>query len=154
MAYEVQKAHWHALFGYNSPHLPLGTSPEEETLYDESTGLVVGTVGDAHEFSETLDPEHSDAPKRRTRKKSATPVNSHDPSQEDLENTPGPSSLVTPDPLIEEIETSQNEYKEDLVDPEQLESVETSQNEYRDDTPEDYVEAHDSENSPQETENT
>ena len=56
MPFELKRAPFHPIYGYNSPHLPYGTDPVEEVV--EVPVEAVEESGDAHTFSETVEVEH------------------------------------------------------------------------------------------------
>lgn len=65
MPFELYEAPKHPQFGYNSPHLPLGTWPDAEDVpdvfeWDVPSEDVAEDAGDEHAFSETVEAEHED----------------------------------------------------------------------------------------------
>jgi hypothetical protein len=147
MPFELKRAPFHPIYGYNSPHLPYGTDPVEEVV--EVPVEAVEESGDAHTFSETVEVEHETEP-TDAEGDVLEPAESADEG-----DIVGYSSLQTPESIeaqgkLEEILTSQNEYRSDDplgldgLSPEdkgkKIEEAETSQNDYRADDIEDHVE--------------
>lgn len=60
MSFEIQKTPWHPVYGYNGPHLPYGTEPEEEKNASNQSGDSIDESGDVHEFSEVEEVQHEE----------------------------------------------------------------------------------------------
>ena len=162
MPFELKQAPFHPHYGYNSPHLPLGTDPD----YDVAPVYVyVEDPEGESEDSEPVvveDPAADVEPVDAENHEIATPDETHSPDEGDIVgySTVNSAEVLHNEAVLEELETSQNEYRSD--DPmgldelpeeakeAKVEEVLTSQNEYRADSPEDYLEASAEEAKPEE----